>query len=134
MYKRQHVFSLVPIFPSSQLAQTKVSGESTLHQVTGHIGFLKLDLEFFFLFPSLARLYYAAALPSSSFRSNGSLAIMIHNTVFYMFLVLSDFIVSTLLLSFQTCLALKSFLLLLIHSRLGLFLLLRLPYFIATVS
>ena len=66
---------------------------------------------------SLVRLYYAAALPSSSLRSNGSLAIMIHNTVFYMLLVLRDFIVWTLLLSFQTCLILKSFLLLLIHSR-----------------
>ena len=37
--------------------------------------------------------------------------------VFYVFLVLRDFIVSTLLLSFQTCLILKSVLLLLIHSR-----------------
>ena len=53
----------------------------------------------------------SAALPSSSLRSNGSLAIMIHNTVFYMLLVLRDFIVWTLLLSFQTCLILKSFLL-----------------------
>ena len=49
-----------------------------------------------------------------------------------MVLVLRDFIAITELLSFQTCLILKSSLLLLIHSRP--FLLLRLPYFIATVS
>ena len=48
-----------------------------------------------------------------------------------MVFVLRDFII-TKLLSFQTCLILKSSLLLLIHSRP--FLLLRLPYFIATVS
>ena len=57
---------------------------------------------------------------------------MLYSTVFYMVLVLRDFIVITELLSFQTCLILKSSLLLLIHSRP--FLLLRLPYFIATVS
>ena len=49
-----------------------------------------------------------------------------------MVLVLRDFIDITELLSFQTCLILKSSVLLLIHSRP--FLLLRLPYFIATVS
>ena len=49
-----------------------------------------------------------------------------------MVLVLRDFIVITELLSFQTCLILKSSLLLLIHSRP--FLLLRPSYFIATVS
>ena len=49
-----------------------------------------------------------------------------------MVLVLRDFIVITELLSFQICLILTSSLLLLIHSRP--FLLLRLPYFIATVS
>ena len=57
---------------------------------------------------------------------------MIYSTVFHTVLVLRDFIVITELLSFQTCLILKSSLLLLIHSRP--FLLLRLPYFIATVS
>ena len=48
-----------------------------------------------------------------------------------MVFVLRDFII-TKLLSFQTCLILKSSLLLLVHSRP--FLLLRLPYFIAIVS
>ena len=37
--------------------------------------FLKLDLEFFCLQPSLARLYSAAASPSERLRSDGSLAI-----------------------------------------------------------
>ena len=31
-----HVFSLVPIVPSLQLAEIRVSGESTLQQVTGY--------------------------------------------------------------------------------------------------
>ena len=57
---------------------------------------------------------------------------MIYSTVFYMVLGLRDSIVITELLSFQTGLILKSSLLLLIHSRP--FLLLLLPYFIATVS
>ena len=49
----------------------------------------------------------------------------------YMVFVLRDFII-TKLLSFQTCLVLKSYLLLLIHSRP--FFRLRLPYFMAIVS
>ena len=57
---------------------------------------------------------------------------MIYSTVFHTVLVLRDFIVITELLSFQTCLILKCSQPLLIHSRP--FLLLRLPYFIATVS
>ena len=57
---------------------------------------------------------------------------MIYSTVFYMVLGLRDAIVITELLSFQTGLILKRSLLLLIHS--PPFLLLLLPYFIATVS
>ena len=105
--------NLTRLFISSNISVVAIGSNQSLRAIyiTGHIGFLKLDREFFCLLPSLARLYYAAALPSSSLRSNGSLAIMIHNTVLYMLLVLRDFIVWTLLLSFQTCLILKSFLL-----------------------
>ena len=110
--------NLTRLFISSNISVVAIGSNQSLRAIyiTGHIGFLKLDREFFCLLPSLARLYYAAALPSSSLRSNGSLAMMIHNTVFYMLLVLRDFIVWTLRLSLQTCLILKSFLLLLIHS------------------
>ena len=51
-----------------------VSGESTLHQVTGYTFWSSIE-NFFCLLPSLARLYSAAASPSSRLRSDGSLAV-----------------------------------------------------------
>ena len=54
--------------------------------------FLKLDQEFFCILPSLARLYSAAASPSSRLRSDGSLVISktttlsVHHPILYIYL------------------------------------------------
>ena len=54
--------------------------------------FLKLDQEFFCILPSLARLYSAAALPSSRRRSDGLLVISktttlcVHHPILYIYL------------------------------------------------
>ena len=62
-----------------------VSGESSLDQVTWlrvkitGLHFLKLDGELFCILPSLARLYSAAASPSSGLRLDGLMAIIHYN-------------------------------------------------------